>query len=98
MKTRARFALGFAIGGFAIGAAFYAYAGYVTSSHYTGAPPSEVLNLMLILCPPSIGSMALQNGGAAEGLIVWLIISLLNALLYGAIGLGFGELAARKLF
>jgi hypothetical protein len=53
---------------------------------------------MLILCPPSIASMALQNGGAAEGLIVWLIISLLNALLYGAIGLGFGELAARKLF
>jgi hypothetical protein len=42
--------------------------------------------------------MALQNGGAAEGLIVWLIISLLNALLYGAIGLGFGERAARKLF
>jgi hypothetical protein len=25
--------------------------------------------------------MALQNGGAAEGLIVWLIISLVNALL-----------------
>jgi len=98
VKTRAKFALGFAIGGFTIGAAFGAYAGYVTSSHYTSAPRSEVLNLMLILCPPSMGSMALQNGGVAEGLIVWLIISLLNALLYGAIGLGFGKLAARKLF
>ena len=81
-----------------IGVAFYAYAVYVTSPHYTGTPPSGVLNLMLILCPPSIGSMALQNGGAAQGLIVWLLISLVNALLYGAIGLGFGELAARNLF
>jgi hypothetical protein len=98
VKTRARFALGFAIAGCAIGAAFGAYAGYVTSSHYTSTPPSEVLNLMLVLCPPSIGSMALQNGGAAEGLIVWFIISLLNALLYGAIGLGVGALAARKFF
>jgi hypothetical protein len=98
VKTRAKFALGFAIGRFTIGAAFGAYAGYVTSSHYTSAPRSEVLNLMLILFPPSMGSMALQNGDVAEGLIVWLIISLLNALLYGAIGLGFGELAARELF
>jgi hypothetical protein len=40
--------------------------------------------------------MALDNAGVVGGLIGWFFISLMNAVLYGAIGLGLGERAERK--
>jgi len=40
--------------------------------------------------------MALDNAGVVGGLIGWFFISLMNAALYGGIGLGFGERAERK--
>jgi hypothetical protein len=94
MKTRAKFAVGFAITGFAIGAVLCAYTFYVTSSHYRGGPPSEIL--YLLLCPPSFAALALDNAGVVGGLIGWFFISLMNAALYGAIGLGFGLKAEKK--
>jgi hypothetical protein len=40
--------------------------------------------------------MALDNAGVVGRLIGWFFISLMNTALYGAIGLGFGEMAERK--
>jgi len=54
------------------------------------------MTVYLLLCPPSFGAMALDNAGVVGGLIGWFLISLMNAALYGAIGLGFGERAERK--
>jgi hypothetical protein len=91
VKTRIKFAIGFAITGFVIGAVLCAYTFYVTSSHNKGASFSSLsLTLYLLACPPSIGAMALDNAGIVGGLIGWLLISLMNASLYGILGLGFG--------
>ena len=94
MRTRTKFALGFGVTGFLIGAMLCAYTFYVTSSHYKGGPPPIVL--YLLLCPASFFAMALDNAGVIGGLFGWFFISLMNAALYGAIGLGFGERAERK--
>jgi hypothetical protein len=94
LRTRTKVALAFGVTGFLIGAALCAYTFYVTSSHYKGGPPS--IAVYLLLCPPSFGAMALDNAGSIGGLIGWFFISLMNAALYGAIGLGFGERAERK--
>jgi hypothetical protein len=94
VKTSAKFAIGFATTGFAIGAVLCVYTFYVTSSHYKGGPPSPIL--YLLLCPPSFAAMALDNAGVVGGLIGWLFISLMNAALYGAIGLGFGLKVEKK--
>jgi hypothetical protein len=40
--------------------------------------------------------MALENAGVVGGLLGWFFISLMNAALYGAIGLEFGARAERK--
>jgi hypothetical protein len=45
--------------------------------------------LILTLCPFSIGAIALDSAGVLGGIIGWLVIALLNAVLYGAAGLIF---------
>jgi hypothetical protein len=83
--------MGFAVAGFAIGEMLCAYAFYITSHHQIGNDA-----LFLILCPPSIGAMALDNAGIVGGLIGWFFISLSNAVLYGLIGLGAGSILHGK--
>jgi hypothetical protein len=39
-------------------------------------------SLFLILCPPSIGAMALNNAGIIGGTLGWLVISGANACLH----------------
>lgn len=94
MKTRTSYAFGFAVAGFGIGAVTCAYTFHLTSHSYKGGPPN--LTLYLILCPPSIGSMALDNAGILGGLIGWFFISLENAVLYVLVGLGIGTKLERK--
>jgi hypothetical protein len=94
LRIQTKFALAFGLTGFLVGATLGAYTFYLTPSHYTGGPPPVVL--YLLLCPPSFGAMALDNDGVVGGLIGWFIISTMNAALYGAIGLGFGERAKRE--
>jgi hypothetical protein len=94
VRTRTKFALGFGAAGFLIGAALCAYTFYVTSSHYKGGPPP--IALYLVLCPASFFSMAMDNAGVVGGLVGWFFISLMNAALYGAIGLEIGERAEGK--
>ena len=87
MKMRTKFALGFALVGFAIGIALCGYAFYMTSHGRTGS-----LALFLILCPPSIGAMALDNAGLLGGIIGWILISVENAGLYALVGLALSRL------
>jgi hypothetical protein len=56
VKTKAKYALGFAVAGFAIGEALCAYSFYLTSHGRIGN-----VALFLILCPPSIGALALEK-------------------------------------
>jgi len=72
----------FGLIGFLIGAALGAYAFYLTSHHQIGNA-----DLFLVLCPPSIGALALENAGVLGGIIGWLFISFMNAGLYALIGL-----------
>ena len=91
VKTRTKYALGFAVAGFAIGEALCAYGFYLTDHGRIGNAA-----LFLILCPPSIGAMALDNAGTVGGLIGWFLISLENAVIYGLLGLGAGSMRQRK--
>lgn len=70
-------AVGFLIGEILCGYTFYA------NSH-ANVPINE--DLYLVLCPPSIGGMALENAGVIGGIIGWLGFSIMNALLYGIPG------------
>jgi hypothetical protein len=92
LTTRRKYAMGFSVAGFAIAEVLCAYAFYLTSHHQIGN-----YALFLILCPPSIGAMALDNAGIVGGLIGWFLISLENAVIYGLIGLGAGSILQRKL-
>jgi len=93
VRTRTKFALGFAVTGFLIGVGLCAYTFYVTSSHYKGPPPSDAV--YLVLCPFSFASLALDNAGVAGGWVGWFFISIMNAALYGVIGFGIGDRAER---
>ena len=86
MKTKTKFALGFAIVGFAIGMTLCGYAFYITSLGRSG---NEAL--FLILCPPSIGAMA-EGAGLLGGIIGWISISVENAGLYALVGLALSRL------
>jgi hypothetical protein len=80
-----KFAIGFAVYGFMIAAALWVYAGYLTAHNLIGNKA-----LFLILCPPSIGAIGLDNAGVPGGIIGWLIIAIVNAHLYAAIGIVLG--------
>jgi len=51
-----------------IGVALCAYTFYLTSHHQIGN-----MALFLELCPPSIGSIALDNAGVLGGIIGWFL-------------------------
>ena len=87
MKTTTKFALGFAIVGFAIGITLGGYAFYITSHGR-----SSNIALFLILCPPSISSMALDNASLLGGIIGWIFISVENAGLFALVGLALSRL------
>ena len=63
-----KFLIGFGLSGFTIGVALYAYTFYLTSHHQIGN-----MALFLVLCPPSIGSIALDNAGVLGGIIGWFL-------------------------
>ena len=94
VTTRTKFAYGFAVTGFLIGAALCSYTFYATSSHHGGGPAPVAL--YLLLCPASICALALDNAGVVGGLVGWFFISIVNAALYGAVGLELGERAERR--
>ena len=71
--------------GFMIATALGGYAFYLTAHHMIGNTA-----LFLILCPPSIWAMALDNAGILGGIVGWLIIAVGNAALYAAIGILLG--------
>jgi hypothetical protein len=87
LKFKTKFALGFAIVGFGIGMALCGYAFYLTSH---GRIDNEAL--FLILCPLSIGAVALDNAGVLGGIISWVFISVENAGLYALVGLALSGL------
>jgi hypothetical protein len=71
------FPLRAAIIGFCVGIALCGYTFYLTSHHEIGSP-----FFFLVLCPPSIAAIALDNAGVVGGLIGWLFISFANAGFY----------------
>ena len=77
--------VGFAEVGFSVAVMLGAYVFYLIS-HQRGG--NELL--FIGLCPPSIGAMALDNAGVVGGLVGWLIISVENGALYGAVGFACG--------
>jgi hypothetical protein len=72
----------FALVGFSAAWILLAYSEYC--AHHAISP---VQALFLILCPPSIASMVLEHASFWEVIIVWLFIAVMNAVLYGCIGL-----------
>jgi hypothetical protein len=81
MITRGQFVLRFAFSGFMIAAALGIYAFYLSSHHQVGNAV-----LFILLCPPSISSVALDNAGVIGGIIGWFFIAGCNAVIYAGIG------------
>jgi len=52
--------------------------------------------LYLVLCPAPVCALALDNAGLISGLLGWFFIRLVNAALYGGVGLELGERTERK--
>ncbi len=75
--------LGFGIAGFCVGTSLCGYTFYLASHHQSA---NDLM--FLILCPPSIAAMALDQSGFVGGILGWLIISFVNAGLYAVIGTG----------
>ena len=90
MSTRRKYTVWFGIAGFAIGVLLLVYAQYFTS-HYERIAPDGLIAFFLILCPPSIGTMALDGASKTQMLVGHFFICLENAVLYGLIGLGIGS-------
>jgi hypothetical protein len=80
-------ALGFAAAGSVVAVTLGAYAFYLTSHQRIG---NELL--FIVLCPPSIGALALDSADVAGGLVGWSFIVVANSVLYGAAGFGLGSL------
>jgi hypothetical protein len=78
--SRISFPLTPAIIGFCVGIGLCGYAFYLTAHREIGSP-----FLFLLLCPPSILAMALDNAGALGALVGWLFISFANAGFYALI-------------
>ena len=74
-----------AVFGFAITAAFVSYQ-LLTDSQSMLARSSAVMLTFLVLCPPSILSIARQTEvGTNSYYILWVVIGLLNAVLYAGV-------------
>jgi hypothetical protein len=82
MGKRRRTVAAFAVVGFVVSWILLAYSEYCF--HHSIVPKQT---LFFFLCPPSIGSIALDSAALDGMLFGWLIISLMNGALYGAIGL-----------
>jgi hypothetical protein len=87
VKHRRNLVVSFALAGFLIAEALCAYAFHLTAHHRIGNTA-----FFLLLCPPSIGALALDNAGVLGGLIGWLLISIGNAGLYAVIGLALSRM------
>jgi len=83
--SRAKCGLGFGLAGFIVAVVLCAYTFYLTSHQRVG---NELV--FLVLCPPSIGALALDNAGVIKGLVGWLWIAVANSALYAAAGFGCG--------
>jgi hypothetical protein len=82
MSLRWRISAGFAVLGVIVAGGLLAYS-YYTSYHHI-IPNQDVF---LWLCPSSIFSMAIGDGSTvATAFLVWSIIGLTNAMLYGIVG------------
>ncbi len=84
-SLRVRFAVGSGLLGFAVGVCLWGYAFYLTGRGLVGDE-----RVFLVLCPPSIGAIALDNVGVFRGAIGWLIITIENACLYMLVGFVIG--------
>jgi hypothetical protein len=73
-----------------VAAALGIYTFYLTAHQQIGNTA-----LFLVLCPPSIAAIGLDNAGVLGGIIGWLFISTANATLYGVIGFAFGAVAQK---
>jgi hypothetical protein len=91
VSLRTKCALRFAIAGFVIALALCAYTFYI-NSHGRMANAA----LFLILCPPSIGAIALDNAGVVGALIGWFFVGVENAVIYGIVGFGVGDKLQRR--
>jgi hypothetical protein len=81
MTNRRRTVLRFGLVGFAVTWILVAYSEYCF--HHSIEPKQA---LFFFLCPPSVGSEALDNASLIGALFGWALISLMNAVLYGGVG------------
>lgn len=85
MRTPSRSAFSFAMFGFAITAIFVSY--QLLTDLQSSIPRNSTLMIVLvILCPPSVLSMATNAEVGTNGFyLLWTVIGLLNASLYAVI-------------
>lgn len=86
VPSRRKIVIGFAVSGFVIAEALFAYTFYLAAYNRIGNS-----TLFLVLCPPSIGALGLEGSGVWRGAIGWLFISVVNAGIYGVLGFVIGR-------
>jgi len=83
MREKRLFIVGFALLGFAIGAAEFAYTEYTYHHHIVA--PDALFFPFLLLCPPSFLGVAFIDSKSLtehDVLLLWSIVALLNSALY----------------
>lgn len=91
MTPTLKCALWFAAVGFGIAILLTGLAYYQNSHNtYYGLD-----GLYLVLFPPSVGLMATERAGILGQIVVVVIVSIQNAVLYGLVGLGIGKLRTK---
>ena len=88
LKTVGRCFLYSALTGFAVGILLA-----VMAFRMVGVLPAGVY---LLLCPPSIASMAFDSATTETAVRGWIVISIVNAGLYGVVGLVIGFLKSLR--
>jgi hypothetical protein len=81
MGRKSRVIAGFAVLGFIVP---WALLGFNYFAHLMGYHPNTLVYLWL--CPLSVMSLALENSSLALAALVWLIIGVGNAIIYGVAG------------
>jgi len=80
--------------GLLIAGILWAYSAFSHYPHAINAKTAALVIILVVLCPPSLLSLPFweTEPDTVPGIVIWLVIAIINALLYGAIG---GYLARR---
>ena len=88
IQTRGWLRVSLACLGFLITVIFWAYSAFSHYPHVMNVKTAALVITLVVLCPPSLLSLPFweTEPDTMPGIIIWAVIGLINAFLYGSIG------------